>query len=183
MNGVVDSATYGARTWKKLRYWQQDHGTPGMGEGLDPDVSAVMEDPEIFWRMAGIRLEKKIPKSGRPTMPPREYVSGDGNKSPIPRSWGTGAGDSASADLKKPKNDLDAAYARDDAEEGEDDDGKKSKKSEAFRGTFDSDDISILAEETMPIVKAAEKAKASKKEKVVEDRLMDLVFNTPSVTP
>ena len=52
------------------------------------EVEEALADIDAYRKLAGLEeLKVKL------TLPSREYVSGEGNKSGLPRSIGTGAGD------------------------------------------------------------------------------------------
>ena len=197
VDGREDSGSVSARAWQSIHHWEKDHGKPQMTESIevDPDVAAVMEGTDMFAyrRMAGLPLlEKK--SAARPTMPDREQISGEGNKSGIPRTPGTGAGDYDPRDLKKPKNDLKAAQKKADDEEPEDDEEETEEEETeeeeteeawtAFQGTFTASDIVALAEEAMPFINAPAKAQSfSREPEKKEEQMIDLILNAPAVRP
>jgi hypothetical protein len=189
---VNGSAKASKRAWKASQASGLHHHMPeDRGVYVHSDVAEVLEGTDMysFRRMAGLPL---LEKKG-PTMPDREQVSGEGNKSPIPRSLGTGAGDGAEKDIRTPENTLKKKKAAAKAkaapeEEPEDEDEEEDEESsaeESFQGTFDEADILALAEEAMPLVNAPSKAqkisRASTPEQK-EEAMLDLILNAPAIT-
>lgn len=187
VDGREDSGSVSARAWQNIHHWETDHGKPQMTESIevDPDVAAVMDGTDMFAyrRMAGLPLLEK--KAARPTMPDREQISGAGNKSGMPRSTGTGAGDYDPKDLKKPKYNLKAAQKKADDEEPEDDEEETEEAWTAFQGTFTASDIVALAEEAMPFINAAaaKPTTFSREPEKQEEQMLDLVLSTPAIRP
>ncbi len=99
VDGKLSSKQVSRRAWKGLEYWIRDHGLPkSTPYRFSQDESTEMDKMRA---VAGITERSRYSlvekasntkvKRVKLTLPSREYQSGSGNKSAMPRSLGTGS--------------------------------------------------------------------------------------------